>query len=219
MIRSMPRGGAAPGVSAPLAAAVRAIAARRHRAVRRRPTGTTSSSSPVKATTRFRWSGSAGRARGSSGKRKIGTNPTELVGPHGLSVSPDGRWYYVTTAHGTPNGALWKFSTADDKQAGRVELGRFPATVQVAPNGHYAWVVNFNLYGDMVPVLGVGGLCRPDARGQADPHLRDAARLPALPRRQRHYSACMMNDELVEIDAARMAVARTSCSRRARSTA
>ena len=31
-------------------------------------------------------------------ERKIGTNPTELVGPHGLFVSPDGRWYYVTTA-------------------------------------------------------------------------------------------------------------------------
>src|SRR5256885_7417692 len=76
---------------------------------------------------------------------------SELVGPHGLFVSPDGKWYYVTTAHGAPNGALWKFSTATGEQAGRVELGRFPATVQVAPNGHYAWVVNFNLYGDMVP--------------------------------------------------------------------
>src|SRR5256885_11088682 len=62
---------------------------------------------------------------------------SELVGPHGLFVSPDGKWYYVTTAHGAPNGALWKFSTATGEQAGRVELGRFPATVQVAPNGHY----------------------------------------------------------------------------------
>ena len=84
-------------------------------------------------------------------EQKIGANPTELAGPHGLYVSPDGRSYYVSTAHGTPNGALWKFSTETGEQAGRVELGRFPATVQVAPGGHYAWVVNFNLYGAMVP--------------------------------------------------------------------
>src|SRR5215212_8760145 len=84
-------------------------------------------------------------------ERKIGTNPTELAGPHGLYVSPDGRWYYVSTAHGTPNGALWKFSTETGEQAGRVVLGRFPATVQVAPGGHYAWIANFNLYGAMEP--------------------------------------------------------------------
>ena len=75
-------------------------------------------------------------------ERKIGTNPTELAGPHGLYVSPDGRWYYVSTAHGTPNGALWKFSTETGEQAGRVELGSFPATVQVAPGGHYACIAN-----------------------------------------------------------------------------
>ena len=33
---------------------------------------------------------------------KIGVNPTELVGPHGLYVSPDDSSYYVSTAHGTP---------------------------------------------------------------------------------------------------------------------
>ena len=116
-------------------------------------------------------------------ERRIGTNPTELVGPHGLYVSPDGRWYYVSTAHGTPNGALWKFSTETDEQAGRVELGRFPATVQVAPDGHYAWVVNFNLYGDDGAVVGVGGLHRRDGRGAPHSHLRHAARLAALARR------------------------------------
>jgi DNA-binding beta-propeller fold protein YncE len=141
-------------------------------------------------------------------QRQIGSNPTELVGPHGLYVSPDGLWYYVTTAHGAPNGSLWKFSTADDKQAGRVELGRFPATVQVAPNGHYAWVVNFNLYGDMVP-SSVSVI-------YADPML-EVKRITTcvMPHGSRlstdgtkHYSACMMNDELIEIDAAQMAVAR-----------
>jgi DNA-binding beta-propeller fold protein YncE len=141
-------------------------------------------------------------------ERRIGLNPTELAGPHGLSVSPDGQWYYVTTAHGTPDGALWKFSSADDRQAGRVTLGRFPATLQVAPGGHYAWAVNFNLYGDMVPSsVSVVWLDR----------LVEVKRIPTCvmphgsrlsPDGRRHYSACMMNDVLVEIDTERLAVSR-----------
>ena len=141
-------------------------------------------------------------------ERKIGTNPSELVGPHGLYVSPDGKWYYVSTAHGTPNGALWKFSTETDEQAGRVELGRFPATVQVAPGGHYAWVVNFNLYGDMVP-SSVSVVYTDD--------MLEVRRIPTCvmphgsrlsPDGRHQYSACMMNDELVEIDVDSMAVTR-----------
>ena len=141
-------------------------------------------------------------------ERKIGTNPTELVGPHGLFVSPDGRWYYVTTAHGTPNGALWKFSTETGDQAGRVALGRFPATLQVAPGGHYAWVVNFNLYGAMVP-SSVSVVYTDD--------MVEVRRIPTCvmphgsrlsPDGRRHYSACMMNDVLVEIDTDRLAVSR-----------
>ncbi len=140
--------------------------------------------------------------------QKIGTNPTELVGPHGIFVSPDGRWLYVTTAHGTPNGALWKFSTATGEQIGRVGLGRFPATVQVAPNGHYAWVVNFNLYGAMVP-SSVSVVYTDD--------MVEVRRIPTCvmphgsrlsPDGRRQYSGCMMNDELVEIDADSLAVAR-----------
>lgn len=141
-------------------------------------------------------------------ERKIGTNPTELVGPHGLSVSPDGKWYYVTTAHGAPNGALWKFSTETDEQAGRVELGRFPATLQVSPDGNYAWVVNFNLYGDMVPssvsVVYAGDML--EVRRIPTCVMPHGSRLSPDGRRQ--YSACMMSDELVEIDADRMAVSR-----------
>ena len=148
-----------------------------------------------------------GRARVER-ERKIGINPTELVGPHGLYLSPDGRWYYVSTAHGTPNGALWKFSTASGEQAGRVELGLFPATVQVAPNGHFAWVVNFNLYGEMTP-SSVSVVYTDD--------MLEVRRIPTCvmphgsrlsPDGKRHYSACMMNDALVEIDADRMEVTR-----------
>jgi DNA-binding beta-propeller fold protein YncE len=140
--------------------------------------------------------------------RRMGINPTELVGPHGLWVSPDGKWYYVSTAHGTPNGALWKFSTTNDEQVGRVELGLFPATVQVSPDGQYAWVVNFNLYGDMVPstVSVVYTEQMLEVRRIPTCVMPHGSRLSADG--HRHYSACMMNDELVEIDADKMAVAR-----------
>src|SRR5512138_4018396 len=66
---------------------------------------------------------------------KIGRNPTEPVGPHGIGVSPDGRYYFVSTAHGFPNGELWKFTTAGDSLKGTVTLGLFPATLQVSPDG------------------------------------------------------------------------------------
>ena len=84
-------------------------------------------------------------------ERRIGLNPTELLGPHGVALSPDGKYYYVTTAHGTPFGALWKYTTDRDSLVGKVDLGAFPATLQVSPDGAYVYVVNFNLYGDPVP--------------------------------------------------------------------
>jgi dipeptidyl aminopeptidase/acylaminoacyl peptidase len=91
--------------------------------------------------------------RGASVERvsKIGRNPTEPVGPHGIAVSPDGRRYYVTTAHGFPNGELWRYSTTGDSLKGTVKLGSFPATLQISPDGLYAYVVNFNLHGGMKP--------------------------------------------------------------------
>src|SRR4030095_2471557 len=80
-----------------------------------------------------------------------GMMPTDIDGPHGLAVSPDKAYYYVSIAHGQPNGSVWKYSTKDDKLVGRVSLGMFPATLDVAPDGDFLFVVNFNLHGDMVP--------------------------------------------------------------------
>lgn len=139
---------------------------------------------------------------------QMGTNRTELVGPHGLYVSPDGLSYYVTTAHGTPNGAMWKFATADDRQLGKVELGLFPATLQVAPGGHYAWTVNFNLYGDMVQSSVSVVYTDPMVEVKRIPTciMPHGSRLS--PDGSKHYSACMMNDELVEIDTRQMAIDR-----------
>jgi DNA-binding beta-propeller fold protein YncE len=141
-------------------------------------------------------------------KHITGVHRADPDGPHGLAVAPDGRHYYVTTAHGTPNGYLWKYTTAGDTLAGRVELGRFPASLQVAPDGRTAYVVNFNLHGEMVPssvsivstadMVEIARLttCAMPHGSRLDPH------------GTKHYSACMMDEMLVEIDTGQLEVAR-----------
>jgi DNA-binding beta-propeller fold protein YncE len=138
----------------------------------------------------------------------VGMMPTDPDGPHGLGVSPDGRFYYVSTAHGTPSGHLWKYTTAGDSVAGRVELGNFPATLQVSPDGSLAYVVNFNLHGDMVPS---------SVSVVSTDEMVEIARLTTctMPHGSRlnaqgtkHYSACMMDDALVEIDGRALEVSR-----------
>src|SRR5215216_4880376 len=47
-----------------------------------------------------------------SGWRKAGevsvkVVPNEISGPHSIAVSPDGRYWYVSIAHGTPSGSIW----------------------------------------------------------------------------------------------------------------
>ncbi|HIE93262.1 MAG TPA: hypothetical protein EYQ83_10510 [Acidobacteria bacterium] len=44
----------------------------------------------------------------------VGEMAIETEGPHGLNVSPDGRYLYMTTAHGIPDGKLWKFDAGPD---------------------------------------------------------------------------------------------------------
>jgi DNA-binding beta-propeller fold protein YncE len=139
---------------------------------------------------------------------EIGLLPTDPDGPHGLGLSPDGRFLYVSTAHGQPFGFLWKFDAATAKVLGRVELGNFPATLQITPDGAYAYVVNFNVYGDMVP-SSVSIVSTDD--------MLEVARVTTCtmphgsrinPQGTKHYSACMMDDQLVEIDTRTFGVAR-----------
>jgi DNA-binding beta-propeller fold protein YncE len=139
----------------------------------------------------------------------VGILPTDPDGPHGVALAPDGRHLFVSTGHGTPFGSLWKYATRDDRLEGRVELGLFPATLQVSPDGYLAYVVNFNLHGEMVPS---------SVSVVATDEMLEVARIPTcvMPHGSRlnaqgtkHYSACMMDDELVEIDTRSLAVSRT----------
>ncbi len=147
--------------------------------------------------------------------RPVGLNPMDPDGPHGLAFAPDGRSYFVSTAHGTPFGSLWRFDAESGRTLGRVELGPFPATLQVSPDGATAYVVNFNLHGEMVPSsVSVVGLAGTAAGGE---ELVEIARVRTCamphgsrlsPDGARHYSACMMDDLLVEIDTRSLAVSR-----------
>jgi DNA-binding beta-propeller fold protein YncE len=139
---------------------------------------------------------------------KVDPRPSETDGPHNLNISPDGQYWYTSVAHGTPNGGLWKFTTATDSLVGIALLSRFPATISFSPDGEFAWVANFNLYGDMVPS---------SVSVVYTPIMQEVARIPTClmphgmrvsPDGARAWMTCMMDDKLVEIDPATYGITR-----------
>ena len=138
-----------------------------------------------------------------------GDMPVDIDGPHGIVISPDRQFYYVSIAHGRPFGTVWKYATKDDRVLAKTTLGYFPATVDITPDGNFLYVVNFNLHGD--PVASSVSVVDTSV-------MMELARIPTcvMPHGSRvtrdgarQYSGCMMDDLLVEIDAQRMRVARS----------
>ncbi|MFT6079888.1 MAG: DNA-binding beta-propeller fold protein YncE, partial [Planctomycetota bacterium] len=82
---------------------------------------------------------------------EVGYQATEVEGPHGLTVGPEGEYWYVSIAHGKPFGLLYKYRTDNDELVGECELGMFPATMQISPATGLLYCVNFNLHGRMLP--------------------------------------------------------------------
>ncbi len=139
----------------------------------------------------------------------VGESPVEMEGPHGLQISRDGKFLHMTTGHGSPDGKYWKYALGPDTLAGPgIFLAYFPASIDVTPDGLYAFVVNFNLHGEHVP-SSVSVVYTPSnaevARTETCtmPH---GSRINAAGTRQ--YSTCMMDDQLVEIDTRTFDVAR-----------
>jgi DNA-binding beta-propeller fold protein YncE len=132
---------------------------------------------------------------------EVGYQATEIEGPHGLTVSPDGKHWFLTMAHGKPFGILYKYSTATDEVVDRTELGLFPATMQISSSTGLLYCVNFDLHGKMGPSS--VSVVDPDrmvevARTKTGP-MPHGSRLS--PDGKRHYSCAMMSGELFEIDA------------------
>ena len=138
----------------------------------------------------------------------VGVWPFEIEGPHGLAVSLDGKYWYLTMAHGRPNGHLYKYSTGDDVMIDRVELGLFPATMQISPATGLLYIVNFNLHGDHVP--STVSIVDPETMTEIEqvttgimPH---GSRIS--PDGLHHYSVAMMDGQLYEINTVTMVVER-----------
>ena len=137
-----------------------------------------------------------------------GDMPIDIDGPHGIVLSPDRQFYYVTIAHGRPFGSVWKYSTKNDALIGKSSLGLFPATLDVSPGGDFLFVVNFNLHGDMTPssVSVVSTQTMTEIARIKTCTMPHGSRLN--PQGTKQYSACMMDDILVEIDTRTLKVAR-----------
>ncbi len=139
---------------------------------------------------------------------EVGIMPADIDGAHGLSVEPGGGHFYVTIAHGTPFGRIWKFRTGDDVLVDSVTLGRFPATIGITPDASTAFVVNFNLHGDPVTST-VSAVFLPS--------MFELNRIDACVRphgaRVNHagsfaYAVCVGDDQLLEVSVERLAVSR-----------
>jgi DNA-binding beta-propeller fold protein YncE len=139
----------------------------------------------------------------------VGESAAELEGPHGLQISRDGKFLHLTTGHGSPDGKYWRYVLGPDTLAGPgIFLGFFPASIDLTPDGLYAFIVNFNLHGGMVP-SSVSVVYTPTHTEVAR---TETCTMPhgsrVDPTGLRQYSTCMMDDQLVEVDTRTFAVAR-----------
>ena len=139
----------------------------------------------------------------------IGIMPTDIDGPHNIAVSPDGRSYYITVAHGTPFGSLWKMDSAGDSLIGRAQVELFPTTISLTPDGQFAFVANSDFHGDHPRVNVVSVVHTPTMNKITDipacdmPHGVRANRAGT-----RIYVSCMHSDEILQVDVATFRVAR-----------
>jgi DNA-binding beta-propeller fold protein YncE len=138
----------------------------------------------------------------------IGLLPVDINGPHGIAVSPDKQFVYVSVGHGRPDGSAWKLIAGTEEVVKYTPLGLFPATADVSKDGEFLYVANANFHGDMVPssisVVATGAML--EVKRITTCTMPHGSRLS--PDGTRHYSACMMDDMLAEIDTQKFAVSR-----------
>jgi len=131
----------------------------------------------------------------------VGIMPADIDGPHNVTVAPDGSAWYVSIAHGTPYGSLWKMSAGSDTLLGRAQVEMFPTTIALTPDGALAFVANSDFHGDH-PRTNVVSIVQTAT-------MTPLTNLPAcdMPHgvKVNHagsfvYVSCMNSDEILEID-------------------
>ena len=139
---------------------------------------------------------------------RVGRWPAEIEGPHGMFFDPSGEYWYLTLGHGFPNGYLLKYETGPDTVVAATELGFFPATVSLTPDGVLAFAVNSNFYGDHVPST----VSVVDTEDMYEIEQVTTCTMPhgsrMSPDGMHNYSACMMDDQLVEMSTFSLEVTR-----------
>ena len=124
----------------------------------------------------------------------------EVDEPHAVAISPDGRHWYATVAHGEPT--LWKFEMASDRLVGRVTLPTAGAArIGITPDGARAFVPDYDRSQPGVPsrvsvvdladlsVVATPVVCGGPHHAEVDP----TGELVAV--------ACSLSDEIVLLDA------------------
>ncbi len=138
----------------------------------------------------------------------VGVWPAEIEGPHGITVAPDGKHWYLSMAHGNPFGYLYKFETGTDLKIGETTLGLFPASMQISSANGLLFVVNFNLHGDMVPST----ISVVDPESMSEITQVTVGTMPhgsrITPDGMHQYSVGMMSGELFEINTMTLEVSR-----------
>lgn len=139
----------------------------------------------------------------------VGIMPADIDGPHNITVSPDMLYYYVSIAHGTPYGSLWKMAVDGDTLAGRAPVEAFPTTISVTPDGELAFVANSDFHGDhprenVVSVVHTPTMTTVSNIAACDmPHGVKVNHAGSLV-----YISCMHSDELLELDVGELRISR-----------
>jgi YVTN family beta-propeller protein len=139
----------------------------------------------------------------------VGIMPSDIDGPHNITAAPDQKSYYITIAHGTPFGSLWKLDAAGDSLLGRVQVELFPTTISLTPSGQFAFVANSDFHGDHPRTNVVSVVHTPTMNKITDipacdmPHGVKVNHLGT-----RVYVSCMHSDEILQLDVATFGIAR-----------
>jgi len=139
----------------------------------------------------------------------IGIMPVDINGPHGIAISPDKQFVYVSVGHGRPDGSVWKMKAGTEEVVKYAPLGLFPATADISKDGEFLYVANANFHGDMIPssVSVVATDPMIEVKRITTCTMPHGSRLS--PDGTKQYSACMMDDMVTEIDTQKFDVART----------